>query len=146
MLERFLSIDVLNNDLIRLRASAGGRGDQSAVRKVPRPPKIDRRSISVLGDEHVVGQLDRREVVIAGSRVSENLRPDSQEGDVEGPNIPEGRFYGENLFPAYKGLVWVDSPVERKKLKNSPLNPFPNLLGGRKKARWKRRGRPQRHL
>jgi hypothetical protein len=73
----------------------------------------------VVLDEHVTpSQLDVRKRVIVGGGVSEESRTDSQERDVEGPNILEGRLDREDLFPTHEGFVGVSRTVKGEKLKD----------------------------
>ena len=64
--EGLVPVDPRDNDLVNLRASAGGGGDKSAIRKTAKTPKIDGSRIPVLRDEHIVFEVREGKRVIIG--------------------------------------------------------------------------------
>jgi hypothetical protein len=121
--------NVFNQNPVGLGARRGGGGDQSPVGKVPRTPKVNRCSISVTSDEHVVTQLNVWESVVVGRQVEKNFGTHSKEGDIESPNVFESRLDRKNLFSANESLIGIGGTVERENFKDDRLDFFPN--GGR---------------
>lgn len=84
-------------------------------------------------DKHVVVEFDVRESVVIGGSVEEETGAKGKKRDVEGPDVFEGRFDGEDLFATNQGFVGVGSSIEGEDLDNSPPEFFPDRGGENKK-------------